>query len=322
MGMGHSHGIDGHGSGGRGSGGHGDGYDAVDHRRPLIIAFSITTTILIAQAIGSILTGSLALLTDTAHMLTDALGLAVALTAANLSLRPPTAARTWGYRRVEVLAALGQAAVLLAVGVYVAVEGVTRLFSPPEVPAGELLIFGIIGLVGNIVSLLVIAAHRTASLNMRAAFLEVANDALGSVGVIVAAIVIWATGWQRADSIAGLFIAALIVPRALILLRDAANVLLESTPAHLDLDEVRRHIQSLDHVREVHDLHASTVATGLPVISAHVVVDDECFRTGHAPEILQHLKECVQEHFEVPIEHSTFQLENQALASSEKHNHA
>lgn len=294
---------------------------APGHRRRLAIALAITSAVLVAQAVGALLTGSLALLTDTAHMLTDAGGLAVALVAATLMARPPTERLTWGFRRVEVLAALAQAAVLLAVGVYAAVEGVRRLWSPPEIAPTELLVFGVVGLVGNLVSMAVLASGRGANLNMRAAFLEVVNDALGSVGVIAAAIVIRTTGWLQADALAGLLIAALIVPRAVTILREAGGILLEQTPRGLDLADVREHMLGVDHVLDVHDLHASTVATGLPVISAHVVVDDECFRTGHAPEILHRLAECVATHFPVSLEHSTFQIETADHAAHEPHRH-
>ncbi|MBB2959610.1 cation diffusion facilitator family transporter [Pseudoclavibacter helvolus] len=288
-----------------------------DFRTKLWIAFGITATIVVAQAIGSVVTGSLALLTDTAHAITDATGLLVALIAATLTLRPANAKRTWGFRRIEVIAALGQATLLLAVGLFAAVEGVRRLFEPPEVPAGELLIFGIIGLVANIVAISILASSRGANFNMRAAFLEVLNDALGSLGVIVAAIVIATTGFMQADAIAGLVIAALIVPRAFKLMRETTSVLMEFTPAGLDLDEVRRHILELEHVTDVHDLHASTVSTGLPTISAHVVVEDECFQDGHAAEVLGNVRACVAEHFEVSIPHSTFQIETQHLKDLE-----
>lgn len=293
-----------------------------DFRRKLAIAFGITVTILLAQAVGTVLTGSLALLTDTIHMLIDSSGLLVALVAATLMRRPPSPTRTWGFRRVEVLAALAQATVLAAVGVYVVVEAVSRLQDPPEVPSTMLIVFGVIGLLGNIASLAVLASDRRANLNMRAAFLEVLNDALGSVGVIVAAIVIATTGWQRADAIAGLFIAVLIVPRAVTLIREAVTILLESTPRGLDLEKVREHILSREHVLDVHDLHASTVATGLPIVSAHVVVDDECFRDGHAVETLRALKSCLAGHFDVAIHHSTFQLETREVAGGETHTHA
>lgn len=288
-----------------------------DHRARLWVAFGITATIVIVQAVGALVTGSLALLTDTAHALTDASGLLVALIAATLMLRPASTRRTWGFRRIEVLAALGQATLLLGVAVYTAIEGVRRLVEPPEVAAPELLVFGVIGLVANVVALTILASSRGANLNMRAAFLEVANDALGSLGVIVAAIVIVTTGFQRADALAGLFIAALIVPRALGLMRDTSVVLMEFTPPGVDLDAIRTHILALDHVDDVHDLHASTVATGLPVLTAHVVVDDECFTDGHAAELLHQVRTCVAEHFEVSVQHSTFQIEPARLAAAE-----
>ncbi|MFT3877820.1 MAG: cation diffusion facilitator family transporter [Propioniciclava sp.] len=288
-----------------------------DHRRTLWIAFGITASIVVAQLVGSVITGSLALLTDTAHALVDASGLLMALIAATLMLRPADSKRTWGFRRVEVIAALAQATVLLGVGTYAAIEGVRRLFAPPEVPAGELLAFGVFGLIANVASIGVLASSRGANLNMRAAFLEVLNDALGSLGVIVAAVVIATTGYQQADALAGLFIAALIAPRAFGLAREAIGVLMEFTPKDLDLDAVRTHILAIDHVREVHDLHASTVATGLPTLTGHVVVDDGCFADGHAAEILHTIKECVAEHFPVSVQHSTFQIETAHISEHE-----
>ncbi len=289
-----------------------------DSRGRLAVAFALTSLVLVAQAVGAVVTGSLALLVDTAHMLTDAAGLAMALLAAHLVRRPATSRRTWGYRRAEVLAALAQSAVLLAVGVYVLVEAVRRLVEPPDVPAAELVVFGVIGLVANIAALLVLAGRRGSNLNLRAAFLEVLNDALGSLGVIVAAVVIATTGWQRADAVAALLIGLLIVPRAARLLREASSVLLESTPPGLDLDDVRRHLLEVEHVRNVHDLHASLVATGLPVVTAHVVVADECFGDGHTAQILDRLQECLATHFDVAVAHSTFQIEP---ASHRDHEH-
>lgn len=300
---------------------HGAGFDAAGHRGRLTVAFAITATILVAQAVGAVVTGSLALLVDTTHMLTDTAGLGMALGAAALAARPPTSRRTWGWRRIEVVAAAAQATVLLLVGLYVLVEGVQRLVEPPEVASTELLVFGVVGLVGNLVSMAVLAGGRSASFNMRAAFLEVVNDALGSVAVIVSALVIRTTGWQQADAVAGLLIGALILPRALRLLRETGDVLLESTPRGLDLDAVRQHMLDVEHVLDVHDLHASLVATGLPVISAHIVVEDSCFADGHTPRILDALQECVASHFEVAVDHSTFQIEPAGHVDHEHHPH-
>ncbi|TQL74385.1 cobalt-zinc-cadmium efflux system protein [Enteractinococcus coprophilus] len=288
-----------------------------DFRKKLWIAFGITAFIVLVQLVGTIVTGSLALLTDTFHALTDASGLLVALIAATLMLKPPTAKRTWGFRRIEVIAALGQATLLLVIGVYAAIEGIRRLVNPPEVPAIELLVFGVLGLAANVVALAVLASSRGANFNMRAAFLEVFNDALGSLGVIVAAIVMATTGFLQADAIASLFIVALIVPRAYLLMRETLSVLMEFTPKGLDLAEVRRHIMELDHVLDVHDLHASTVATGLPVLTAHIVVKDKCFTSGHVAQQLREVQKCVSEHFDVAIHHSTFQIESADIAAHE-----
>lgn len=286
-------------------------------RRRLAIAFGLTATVVLAQAIGSVVTGSLALLTDTAHALVDASGLLIALIAATMMLRPASSRRTWGFDRMEVLAALAQSALLLAVGVYAAIEAVARLSSPPAVPSTELLIFGVIGLVANVAAILVLAGGHGANLNLRAALLEVMGDALGSLGVIIAAITILLTGYERADTFAALFIVALIVPRALRILRETVRILLEFTPPGVDLDQVRQHLRALEHVRDVHDLHASVIGTGLPVISAHVVVDDDCFTTGHVPRILEDVHDCLRTHFPVTFEHATVQVETAEIRDAE-----
>ncbi|WP_281965179.1 cation diffusion facilitator family transporter [Serinicoccus marinus] len=289
----------------------------------LLLAFLITATILVAEVVGSVLTGSLALLVDAGHMLTDAGGLLIALLAARLMARPPSERRTWGFARAEVLGAGAQATVLLAVGIYAVVEGVQRLLSsePTEVTGGLLLVFGVVGLLGNIASLLILAGGRDSNLNLRAAFLEVAADALGSVAVIVSAVLIQTLGWTRADAVAGLVIAVLIIPRAVSILREAGSVLLESVPPGLDLAEVREHILGVDHVLDVHDLHASRIGTGTPVLTAHVVVESGCFEDGHAPQMLDALQTCVAGHFDVSVEHSTFQLEPPQHAEHEHEHH-
>jgi cobalt-zinc-cadmium efflux system protein len=303
--------------------GHDHGHGAAglaDHRGRLATVLAITVTVLVVEVVGAIVSGSLALLADAAHMLTDVAGLTLGLVAASLARRPATSVRTWGYRRAEVLGAAAQAALLLGVGVYVVVEGVQRLFAPPEVSSTAMLVFGVVGLVGNLVGLAVLAGARASDMNLRAAFLEVVNDALGSVAVLVAAVVIASTGWSRADAVASLVIGVLIVPRTVRLLRETAHVLLESTPTGLDLDAVRARLLTVDHVHEVHDLHASQVATGLPVLTAHVVVDDSCFHDGHLARMLDEVQGCLAAEFDV--EHSTIQFEARSHAAHEHDTHA
>lgn len=296
--------------------------DASTGRGRLAIAFGITATVLVAEVIGAWITGSLALLTDAAHMATDSIGLLVALTAATLIRRPPTTRRTWGLQRLEVVAATIQAALMIGVGVFVIIEAVRRFSDPPEIPGTELLVFGVIGLVGNLVSMAVLFGARRGSLNLRAAFLEVGADALGSVAVIVAAVVITLTGFGAADTIAAVLIGVLIVPRALVLLWDSMQVVLETVPKGIDVDQLREHLEQMPHVLAVHDLHVSRIATDLPVLTAHVVLDDECFQDGHAASILADLQSCVAEHFPISIEHSTFQLEPASHAAHEHGAHA
>jgi len=288
-------------------------------RRILTVVLIITGTILAVEVVGAVISGSLALLADAGHMLTDAAGLSLALFAAVLMQRPATDRLTWGYRRAEVLAAAAQAAVLLAVGAFILIEGVRRLLAPPEVASGAMVVFGLVGLAGNAVSIALLSRARSENLNTRAAFLEVVNDALGSLAVLVAAAVIAVTGWQRADAVASLLIGMLILPRTWQLLRQTIKVLLEATPESVDLSEVRAHLLGVAHVQAVHDLHASTVGTGLPVLTAHVVVDDACFHDGHLTQMLDQLQGCLAGHFDV--EHSTFQFEAAAHADHELPTH-
>lgn len=293
--------------------GHDHGTSAVaggpSNRRRLTLAFALTFLVFLSQLVGSIITGSLALLVDTAHMLTDVMGLLLALTAARLMERPATDTHTWGFRRAEVLSATLQALILMSVGIYALIEGIKRLFAPAELPSGTMLIFGIVGLVANLIAMLILVGGRGDNLNMRAAFLEVVNDALGSVAVIVSALLIMWFGWERADSIAAIAIAVLIVPRTLSLLRSALDVLFEKTPQGIDLADVRAHILELAHVIAVDDLHVTRISSDLPILTAHVTIEAECFTDGHAPEILTSLQTCVAEHFPIRIDHATFQLE-------------
>jgi cobalt-zinc-cadmium efflux system protein len=290
--------------------------------RALAVVLAITGVLLVVEVVGAVVTGSLVLLVDAAHVLTDVLGLGLALIASRLAVRSATSRRTYGWARAEVLGAAAQAAVLLGVGVFVVIEAIHRFAEPTEVPGPALLVFGALGLAGNVASLLVLRGAGGKDLNSRAARLEVLNDALGSLGVLAAGLVIALTGWTRADGIAALVVGALIVPRTLLLLRDTFEVLLESVPRGLDLEEVRSHLLEQEHVLAVHDLHATRVSSSLPVLSAHVVVEPACFRNGSAPAVLDALQHCVADHFAVSLTHSTFQLEPPAHTEHEAGTHA
>lgn len=289
------------------------------HRGRLVAVLTVTTVILAVEVVGGLLSGSLALLADAGHVLTDVAGLALALVAITLAQRPATPHRTWGLARAEVLAAAANATLLAGVGVWVLVEAVSRLREPPEVSTGIMLVFGTVGLAGNVVGLGLLARAQRESINMRGAFLEVAADAVASVGVLVAALLVRYAGLARADVVVAAGIAVFILPRAFRLLRDAVDVLLEATPRGVDLAAVRRHAMAVPHVLDVHDLHASTVTSGLPVLTAHVVVETGCFADGHAPQLLDALQRCLAKDFDV--EHSTFQLEPPGHADHERATH-
>jgi cobalt-zinc-cadmium efflux system protein len=231
----------------------------------------------------------------------------VALSASYVATLPASPRRTFGFHRVEILAALINAVVLLGVCGYLAYAGVVRLLDPVEVEAPEMLVFAAVGLGANLVSLALLASRRGESLNMRGAFLEVLGDAFGSVAAIVAGLIIVATGFDRADSIASLVIAALILPRAWSLLRACVGVLLESAPPGVDVEVVRQHLGRADGVTDVHDLHAWSITSGMPALSAHVTVTEEALRDRGVGQILDELGACVSDHF--GIEHVTFQVE-------------
>jgi cobalt-zinc-cadmium efflux system protein len=299
------------------TGGHSHGVPGPGQRRALAAVLGISAAILAAEVAGAILARSLALLADAGHMLSDVAGLGLALAATVLAARPATDTRTWGYLRAEVLAAAAQAAVLLAVGGFVLAEAIRRLITPPAVTPGVMVVFGAVAVAGNAVSMGLLARLRDGNLTTRAALLEVASDTLGAVAVLAAAAIIALTGWTRADPVASLLIGLLIVPRTVRLLRDAVRVLMEATPRDVDLAQVRAHLLAVEHVHGVHDLHATAVASTLPVLTAHVVVDDSCFADRHLPGLLDQLQQCLAGHFDV--EHSTFQFEP---AGHKGHEHA
>jgi cobalt-zinc-cadmium efflux system protein len=274
-----------------------------DHRRRLALVLAITCTILVVEVVGALLSGSLVLLADAGHMATDAGGITLSLMAMWFASRPASPSRTFGFHRLEILAAVANALVLCGVGVYILVETVLRLLEPPVVASGTMLVFGLTGLAGNAVSLALLRHGQAESLNLRGAFLEVLNDLLGSAAVLVAGAVIWFTGFQRADAIASAVVGLLILPRTWKLLREALDVLLEATPKGVDLAEVRRHLLDDQGVVDVHDLHAWTITSGMPVLSAHIVVNDP----SSSGQVLDRLCDCLRGHFD--IDHSTIQVE-------------
>jgi cobalt-zinc-cadmium efflux system protein len=290
------------------------------HRKRLIVVLVITLGVLIAEVIGGLIAGSLALLADAGHMLTDSTGLIMALIAASLAARAATVKRTFGLQRAEVLAALGNALLLVGVAVWVLIMAVERLRNPVEVHSGLMLVVALVGVLANLAGLLVLRPAQSKSLNMRGAYLEVFGDLVGSLAVIVAALLILITGWMPFDAIASLAIVVLIIPRAWSLLREVVDVLLEATPHGVDLDEVREHITRVRGVVDVHDLHAWTITSGVPVLSAHVIVDQACISEGRSGEVLDRLGECLGGHFDVS--HCTFQLEPVGHQEHEAAHHA
>ncbi|MDT0117763.1 cation diffusion facilitator family transporter [Microbacterium sp. PRF11] len=279
------------------------------NRRLLATALALTATVMVVQIVGAVLSGSLALLADAAHMFTDTAALVVALVATAIAARPADDRRTFGYQRAEVLGALANGVILIVLCAWVGIEAVQRLLAPAEaeVQGGLMLTVAIIGMVANAISMWLLGRAQKRSINVRGAYLEVLGDLVGSVAVIVAAIVIVTTGFAQADAIASLFIAVLIVPRAIGLLREVVVVLTESAPVGVHVSEIRDHIRGADGVVDVHDVHVWQLTRGAPVFSAHVIVDDAAFADGRAAGILSSLQECLSDHFDV--EHSTFQLE-------------
>jgi cobalt-zinc-cadmium efflux system protein len=285
------------------------------HRGRLAAVLAITVTIAAGEIAGAALSGSLVLLADSAHMAADAAGVGLSLLAAHFASRPATQRRTFGYARAEILATTANALLLLGMAAFILVDAARRLAAPPPVNTGLMAVFGFIALAGNGTSLLLLRQAQAESLNARGAFLEVASDTFGAVAILVTAAVIAITGFTLADPIASLAVGVLILPRTWRLLRDAVDVLLEASPRGVDLTEVRQHMTELNGVIDVHDLHAWTITSGLPVLSAHVVVDSHALASGCGPGILDRLQECVRGHFDVA--HSTFQLEPSGHADHE-----
>lgn len=298
-----------------------DNSHAAVNRIRLSIALGITVAVLGVEIVGAVVSGSLALLADAGHMLSDVFGLSIALVATIVAARPATDRQTFGYRRAEVFGALANGAILTAVSIYIVVEAVGRLVRPDEADVAglPLLIVAGIGLLANLVAMFVLKAGAADSINMRGAYLEVLGDLLGSVAALIAGVVIVLTQFMPADAIASLFIAALIVPRAFLLLRDVFRVLSDSVPVGTSVAEIRTHILETPGVVGVHDVHVWAITSGSPVFTAHVIVERETFESGGTGPLLDRLGACLSEHFDV--EHSTFQLEPAEHAAHEAGHH-
>lgn len=287
------------------SAGHSHGQVRAGHEKKLLMALGLTTGFMIAEVIGAWITGSLALLSDAAHMFTDSAALAISLMTFQIAKRPADRNRTFGYARFEILASAFNAILLFLVALYILYEAYQRLSNPSAIQSTGMLIVAVLGLVVNLISMRLLGAASGESLNVKGAYLEVWSDMLGSIGVIVAAIVIRYTGWAWVDSLVAAAIGLWVLPRTWTLLRESMNVLLEGVPNGIDLDKVEQAILSVTGVQAVHDLHVWSVTSGKNVMSVHVVISQSSL---DGQSILASITALVTEQFE--IGHCTIQLEH------------
>ncbi|MBL6615282.1 MAG: cation transporter [Reyranella sp.] len=292
---------------------HGSGTAAGQHKGRLKAALALTASYMVVQAIGGLVTGSLALLADSAHMLTDAGGLALALIAIRFAERPATPQKTYGYVRLEILSALLNAVVLLLLTIFILYEAVDRFLNPPPIMAGPMLAVAVVGLAVNLASMKLLAAGSSESLNVKGAYFEVMSDMLGSLGVIIAALIVMFTGWRLADPIVGAGIGLFIIPRTWSLLKQAVHILMEGTPPEIDLVLLEKAIKEIPGVVSIHDLHVWTITSGLDSMSCHVVIAD----MTRARETLLAVNETMKGRFN--LTHTTIQIEDQALRDAEGH---
>jgi cobalt-zinc-cadmium efflux system protein len=284
-------------------------------RRYLRVALALLTAFLIGEVVAALTSGSLALLSDAGHMLADVGAIAASLWAIRLAARPPGGAWTFGWQRAEILSAAVNGVTLLVVAGILTVQAIIRLLHPAHVDATPVLVVALAGIAVNVVAARLLARASRSSLNVEGAFRHILTDLYGFLGTAAAAVIILTTGYVRADSIAALVVVLLMVKAAWSLLRASGRILLEAAPEQMNLDDVRAHLLATEHVRGVHDLHAWTITSSLPALSAHVIVDDACFTDGRSPRLLDQLQACLAGHFDV--EHSTFQLEAAAHADHE-----
>lgn len=277
------------------------------HTGSLIWTLGLTAGFMVIEVIGGLWTGSLALLADAGHMLTDVGGLSMSLLAVWFAQKPPTTENTYGYLRAEILAAMANGVVLCIVAGYILYEAFLRMWAPPVIRSGPMLTIAVLGLGVNLLSMGLLHHGAEESLNLHGAYLEVLNDALGSIAVIVAAVMIQTTGFYLVDPLSSAAIGLLILPRTLALMRKALHILMEGVPPHLDIRQIDLAMTTATGVRAVHDLHVWTLTSGKEAMSSHVVVDD----LTAGDRILRDLHKLLHEHF--GIEHTTIQLESEQL---------
>ncbi|AHI32011.1 MULTISPECIES: cation diffusion facilitator family transporter [Marinobacter] len=293
----------------------GSGTAAARHSGGLKWALAMTSTFMVVEVVGGLWTGSLALLADAAHMLTDVGGMLLALVAIRFAARPATPEKTFGYVRMEVLSALANAVVLLFLTIYILYEAWQRFLAPPEILGGPMLAVAVVGLAVNLVSMKMLHAGSRESLNLKGAYFEVLADMLGSVGVILAAAVVLLTGWTLADPIIGAGIGLFIVPRTWILLKGAVHILMEGTPPEVDVGLLERQLMDLPGVTAVHDLHVWTLTSGLDALSCHLVVED----MARGRQALLAAQQTMEKSF--GITHCTIQIEDADLRMDESDAH-
>ena len=295
--------------------GHSHGASRDADARYLKIALTLIAAFMVIEVIVAVVSGSLALLADAGHMLTDAGALAGSIWAIRLATRPAQGRWTFGFQRAEILSAAINGATLLAVALLVLYESIRRLMDPPKVAGVPVIVVAALGVVVNLTATWVLAKANRTSLNVEGAFRHIATDAAAFIATLIAGVVIVTTGYRRADAIASLLVVALMLHAAWGLLAASGRILLEAAPAGVNLDEVLAHLRESPHVQGVHDLHIWTVTSDSQALSAHVVVQDSCFLDGHAPQVLDEIQACLVGHFDV--EHSTFQLEPASHANHE-----
>lgn len=283
------------------------------NKKPLMIVLGLTTAYMFAEVVGGFMTNSLALLADAGHMLTDVGGLALALMAIKFAERPATPERTYGYYRVEILAALTNAVVLIGISIFILYEAYGRFRNPPEVQSSSMLVIAAFGLVINVGGVFILRSGSKESLNMKGAYFEVLSDMLTSVGVIIAGVIMLTTGWYYADPLISAGIGLFILPRTWLLLKDAVGVLLEGTPSDVNITSLRESLSKTEGVAEIHDLHVWSLTSGVNALSVHAVLAEG----AEHDEVLKRVHDCCNTEFK--IVHVTAQTEHINFACHEAH---